>query len=155
MIEIFMNGKLSLFFFLKSISEKISNLMELLLFPSTLLEKCQNFTKKFCWTGVNCYLTILLYHRPYYLNINGLINKSKSEKIVHIFLIFQMMVSISSVTWLIRWLQLVHVMPKLLVEALNKDLGLSFILAIYDQDLIKNCKFYTRDKLVSKELYNI
>ena len=48
MIEIFMNGKLSLFFFLKSISEKISNLMELLLFPSTLLEKCQNFTKKFC-----------------------------------------------------------------------------------------------------------
>ena len=51
-----------------------------------------------------------------------------------------------------RWLQLVHLMPKLWVEALNKDLGLSVILANYDQNLIKNCPWYTRDKLVSQEL---
>ena len=54
-----------------------------------------------------------------------------------------------------RWLQLVHVMAKLWVEALNKDLGLSVILANHDQNLIKNCLWYTRDRLVSQELYNI
>ena len=54
-----------------------------------------------------------------------------------------------------RWLQLVQAIPKLWVEALNKDLGLSVNLAIYDHNLIKNCQLYTLDKLVSKELYNI
>ena len=38
---------------------------------------------------------------------------------------------------------------------LNKDLGLSVSLAIYDHNLIKNCQLYALDKLVSKELYNI
>ena len=38
----------SLFFLLKSISKKISNFMDPLIFPNTLLEKCQNFTVKFC-----------------------------------------------------------------------------------------------------------
>ena len=54
-----------------------------------------------------------------------------------------------------RWVQLVHAIPKLWVEALNKDLGISVNLAIYDHNLIKNCQLYTLDKLVSKELYNI
>ena len=54
-----------------------------------------------------------------------------------------------------RWLQLVLAIPKLWLEALNKDLGLSVNLAIYDHNLIKNCQLYTLDKLVSKELYNI
>ena len=54
-----------------------------------------------------------------------------------------------------RWLQLVHAIPKLWLEALNKGLGLSVNLAIYDHNLIKNCQLYTLDKLVSKELYNI
>ena len=40
-----------------------------------------------------------------------------------------------------RWLQLVHAIPKLWVEALNKDLRLSVNLAIYDHNLIKNCMF--------------
>ena len=44
-------------------------------------------------------LTICLYHRPYYLSINGLINLSKLETIVYIFLIFQIMISVLSVTW--------------------------------------------------------
>ena len=35
------------------------------------------------------------------------------------------------------------------------DVGLSINLAIYDHNLIKNCRLYTLDKLVSKELYNI
>ena len=54
-----------------------------------------------------------------------------------------------------RQLQLAHVIPELQVEALNKDLGLSVNLAIYDNNLIKNCQLYTLVKLVSKELYNI
>ena len=54
-----------------------------------------------------------------------------------------------------RWLQLVYAIQKLWLEALNKDLGLSVNLAIYDHNLIKNCQLYTLDKLVSKELYNI
>ena len=58
----------------------------------------QNFTEKFYWTGANCYLTILLYHRTYYLNIYGLINISKLEIKVYIFLTFQILVSILSVT---------------------------------------------------------
>ena len=44
---------------------------------------------------------------------------------------------------------------KLWVEALNKVLGLSVNLAIYDHNLIKNCQLYTLNKSVSKELYNI
>ena len=40
----------------------------------------------------------LLYHCPYYLNIYGL-KTSKLEKIVCILMIFQIMVSILSVTW--------------------------------------------------------
>ena len=55
----------------------------------------------------------------------------------------------------LRWLQLVHAIPKLWVEALNKGLGLSVNLTIYDHNLIKNCQLYTLVKLVSKELYNI
>ena len=51
-----------------------------------------------------------------------------------------------------RWLLLVHAIPKLWVEALNKDLGISINLAIFDHNLIKNCQLYTLDKLVSKEL---
>ena len=54
-----------------------------------------------------------------------------------------------------RWLQLVHAIPKLWLETLKKDFGLSIDLAIYDRNLIKNCQLYTLDKLVSKELYNI
>ena len=53
------------------------------------------------------------------------------------------------------WLFLVDAMPKLWVEALNKDLELSVNLAIYDHNLIKNCQLYALDRLVSKELYNI
>ena len=53
------------------------------------------------------------------------------------------------------WLQLVHAIPKLWLETLKKDFGLSVNLAIYDHNLIKNCQLYTLDKLVSKELYNI
>ena len=37
----------------------------------------------------------------------------------------------------------------------NKDLGLSVCLAVYDHNQIKNCQLYTLGKLVSKELYNI
>ena len=40
---------------------------------------CQNFAQEFCWTGTNFYLTILLYHRSYYLNIYDLIKISKLE----------------------------------------------------------------------------
>ena len=54
-----------------------------------------------------------------------------------------------------RWLQLVYAIQKLWVEALNKDLGLSVNLAIYDHNLIKNRQLYALDQLVSKELYNI
>ena len=54
-----------------------------------------------------------------------------------------------------RWLQLVHAIPKLWLETLKKDFGLSIDLAIYDCNLIKNCQLYTLDKLVSKELYII
>ena len=54
-----------------------------------------------------------------------------------------------------RWLQLVYAIPKLWLEALNKDLELSVSLAIYDHNLIKNCQLYPLDKLVSKELYYI
>ena len=54
-----------------------------------------------------------------------------------------------------RWLQLVRAITKLWVEALNKDLGLSVNLAIYDHNIIKNRQLYSLDKLVSKELYNI
>ena len=54
-----------------------------------------------------------------------------------------------------RWLQLVHAIPKLWIEALNKDQEPSVNLAIYDHNLIKNCQLYILDKLVSKELYNI
>ena len=79
--------------------EKKEPIMDPFIFPNTLLEKCQNFTDKFCWTGAKFYLTILLYHRLYYLNIYGLINISKLKIIVYIFLIFQIMVSILSVTW--------------------------------------------------------
>ena len=53
------------------------------------------------------------------------------------------------------WLQLVHEIPKFWVEALNKDLGVSVNLAIYDHNLIKNCQSCALDKLLSKELYNI
>ena len=53
------------------------------------------------------------------------------------------------------WLFLVDAMPKLWVEALNKDLELSVNLAIYDHNLIKNCQLYPLDKLLSKELYYI
>ena len=53
-----------------------------------------------------------------------------------------------------RWLQLVHAIPKLWVEASNNDLGPSANLAIYDHNLIKNCQLCTLDELVSKELYN-
>ena len=53
------------------------------------------------------------------------------------------------------WLQLVHAIPKLWLETLKKDFGLSVNLAIYDHNPIKNCQLYTLDKLVSKELYNI
>ena len=52
-----------------------------------------------------------------------------------------------------RWLQLVQVIPKLWVEALNKDIVLSANLVIYDHNLIKNCQLCTLDKLLSKELY--
>ena len=48
-----------------------------------------------------------------------------------------------------RWLQLVHAIPKLWVESLNKDLGLSINLAIYDHNLIKNCQLYALDRLVT------
>ena len=44
-----------------------------------------------------------------------------------------------------QWLQLVHAIPKLWIEALNKDLGLSVNLAIYDHNLIKKCQIYTLD----------
>ena len=44
----FHEWKISIFFFLKYISEKISNFMDPLIFPNTLLEKSQNFTEKFC-----------------------------------------------------------------------------------------------------------
>ena len=54
-----------------------------------------------------------------------------------------------------RWLQLVYAIPKLWLEALNKDLELSVSLAIYDHNLTKNCQLYPLDKLVSKELYYI
>ena len=54
-----------------------------------------------------------------------------------------------------RWLQLVRAITKLWVEALNKDLGLSVNLGIYDHNIIKNRQLYSLDKLVSKELYNI
>ena len=77
-----MSGKLSLFSLLKGILEKNSNFLDPLIFPNTLLKKCQNFTEKFCWTGANFYLTILLYLRPYYLNIYGFINISNFETIV-------------------------------------------------------------------------
>ena len=36
-----------------------------------------------------------------------------------------------------RWLQLVHAIPKLWLETLKKDFGLSVNLAIYDHNLIK------------------
>ena len=39
-----------------------------------------------------------------------------------------------------RWLQLVYAIQKLWVEALNKDLGLSVNLTIYDHNLIKHCQ---------------
>ena len=54
-----------------------------------------------------------------------------------------------------RWVQQVHAIPKLWVEALNKDSQLSVNLAIYDHNLIKICQFDTLDKLVTKELYKI
>ena len=79
--------------------EKKEPIMDSLIFPNTVLEKCQNFTEKFCWTGAKFYLIILLHHPLYYLNICGLINISKLKIIVYIFLIFQIMVSILSVTW--------------------------------------------------------
>ena len=44
---------------------------------------------------------------------------------------------------------------KKLIQALNKNLGLSLNLAVYDYKLIKNCQLYTLDKLVGKELYSI
>ena len=40
-------------------------------------------------------------------------------------------------------------------KVLNKDLGLSVNLTIFDHNLIKNYQLYTLDKLISKELYNI
>ena len=49
-----------------------------------------------------------------------------------------------------RWLQLVRTIPKLWVEALNKDLKLSINLAIYDHNLIKTDSLYTQDKLVRR-----
>ena len=49
-----------------------------------------------------------------------------------------------------RWLQLVHTIPKLWIEALNKDLELSINLAIYDHNLIKTDSLYTQDKLVRR-----
>ena len=39
-----------------------------------------------------------------------------------------------------RWLQPVHAIPALWVEALNKDLKVSINLAIYDHNLIINCQ---------------
>ena len=53
------------------------------------------------------------------------------------------------------YLELVHAIPKLRVEALNKDLGLSINFAIYDHNLINKCQLYTLNKLRSKELYNV
>ena len=41
------------------------------------------------------------------------------------------------------------------MEALNKDLRLSFNLVIHYHNLIKNCQLYTLDKLASNEVYNI
>ena len=49
-----------------------------------------------------------------------------------------------------RWLQLVHTIPKLWVEALNKDLELSINLAIYDHNLTKTDSLYTQDKLARR-----
>ena len=55
----------------------------------------------------------------------------------------------------LRRLELLHAIPKLWVEALNKDLGLSANLAIYDDNQIKISQLHTLYKWVSKELYNI
>ena len=173
-----MNGKLSLFFFLKSISKKIPNFIDPLIFPQHVIKKCQNFREKFCWTGANFYHTILLYHRLYCLNIYGLINISKLENNSVYFSHFSNhginfisnLVDINgkyeswdaikyeySLTnkekfW---WLQLLHAIPQLWVEALNTELRLPINLPIYDHNLIKNCQLYTLDRLVSKELHNI
>ena len=82
-IQMFMNGKLSVFFLLKSISEKNSNFMVPLIFRNTLFKECQNFSKKLCRTGANFYVMIFLCHRSYYLNIFGLKNVSKLKMKVY------------------------------------------------------------------------
>ena len=178
-MEIFMTQKLSFFFLLRSILENISNFMDPLIFSNSLLEKWQNFTEEYWWTGANFYFTNLLYHWPYYLNIHGLIKIPKLEIIVYyIFLIFsnrgisfignsvdiygrykwcdtikyEYNLTNKEKFW---WLQIIHAIPKLWVEVLNKDLGVSVNLAIYDHNLTKNCQLYTLDKLVSKELDSI
>ena len=54
-----------------------------------------------------------------------------------------------------KLIQLVHMIPKILVEASNEYLWNSVNLAIYNHNIIKNCQLYALDSFISKELYNI
>ena len=177
-MEIFMNGELSLFFFLKSILEKILNYMDPLIFSNTLFKKMPEFYRemlrnwsKFLLNDPSLPSTILLQYlwfnkhiktgnnsvyfshfSNYGINFIGNLvdinGKNKSWDAIK----FEYNLTDREKFWR---LQLVHAIPKLWVEVLNMDVGLSINLAIYDHNLIKNCRLYTLDKLVSKELYNI
>ena len=156
-----MNKKLSLLFLLKSISEKIFRFHGSLDIPQYLIRKMLEFYREILlnWSKFLSYdpsttLTILSQYLWFRNHINiGNNSVYFSHFLNHGINFIGNLLDINGKykSWdtikyeynltdneKFRWLQLVHATPKLWVEALNQDLGLSVSLAINYYSLIKN-----------------